>query len=159
MIKKDKNNIPYTNSGNRYKIEYSPKVNSDGTIDLIADGKFDQQEWYDAARDSCDMSIILQRWLNGDDTVLNQRKGVFGDFVDMPTSYAEILQSVIDAERMFYQLPEEIKTRFNNDWHQWFAKMDSPDFSKLMTMESKSEASSDAVLRSESASGSDEQGK
>lgn len=43
----------------------------------------------------------------------------------MPKSYAEALQLVINAEKDFYDLPLDIRNKFDNDYKQWFAQAGS----------------------------------
>lgn len=131
----------YTNPGNRYHQKYSPRVADDGQIELVPDGIEDLQEFYNSQLDQTDMALIVQRWLNGDPSVLAQREGFYGDALAMPGSYRDILQAVIDGQRMFAQLPAEIRERFDNDFNQWFAAMDDEkSFAERMSLRSESEA-------------------
>ena len=93
--------FPFTPScsGERYRVDYGPKVLEDGTIELIPEGKTDLQEFYDSQAASCDMALIISRYLNGDRSVLEQRQGAYFDATQVPSTYAEMLQTVISGQR------------------------------------------------------------
>lgn len=130
--------------GERYKIEYEPRVNPDGTIDLIENGKTDLQEFYNSQAASCDMALLISRYLNGDASVLEARQGAYFDSTSMPTTYAEMLQTVIDGQRSFEALPVEVKQRFNNDFNQWFASAGTEEWQSKMTVTTPSTATAPA---------------
>lgn len=131
----------FTNPGKRYHQKYAPRVADDGQIELVPDGIEDLQEFYDSQLELTDMSIIVQRWLSGDQSVLTSKEAFYGDAMSMPGSYRDILQAVIDGQRIFAQLPMEIKQRFDNDFNVWFAAMDDEkSFAERMTLRSESEA-------------------
>lgn len=111
----------FSNPGDPIHIIYGPKVNDDGTVDLIEVGKENTDDIIESHRESTDMNIILAKIAAGDDSVLNQRKGMFGDFTEMPKTYAEALQMQIDAERMYDSLPVDVKSKFDNDKNKFFA--------------------------------------
>ena len=120
--------------GERYKVEYEPIVQADGTIELREAGKTDLQEFYDSQAASCDMALIISRYLNGDRSVLEQRQGAYFDATQVPSTYAEMLQTVISGQRSFEALPVEVKQRFNNDFNQWFASAGSEEWQSKMTV-------------------------
>lgn len=122
-----------TNPGERYHILYSPKIRQDGTIALVECGKEDIQEMIDSFRDSTDMNYIVNRLMAGDDSVLNQKVPMYGDFTEMPKSYAEALQMVIDAKENFYKLPLDVRSQFDNDYMQWFATAGSDPWLEKMS--------------------------
>ena len=109
-------------AGNRFHTLYSPRVLSDGSVELVESGKDDLQEFIDSFRASTDIAFIAQRLAVGDTSVLNSRTPMFGDFVSgVPHTYAEALQLVIDGERRFNDLPLDVRNSFNNDFRRWFA--------------------------------------
>ena len=119
-------------SGEEFHIEYSPKVNVDGTISLVESGKTDINEYINSFRDSTDMSYILSRLAAGDTSVLNPKTPFYGDFTEVPKTYAEALQMVIDGEKHFMQLPLDVRNQFDNDYRQWFAQAGSEDWMTKM---------------------------
>lgn len=129
-----------TSAGSRYRSIFSPIVSPDGTIQLVESGKEDIQQYIDSFRDQTDMTYILQRMATGDTSVLNQKEPMFGDFTNMPQTYAEALQLVIDREAQFMQLPLEVRNKFDNDFRKWFAQSGSEEwFQKMDSVISKPE--------------------
>ena len=120
--------IIYSNPGEQMRIDYSPKVNKDGTIDLVESGKFDLQEWYNSQAEGCDMHLIVSRYLAGDHDVLSRVQGVSFDATSYPKTYAEMLQKVIDGQRLFDSLPPDVRKDYNNDFNQFFAAASSDGF-------------------------------
>lgn len=100
---------------------YSAKVREDGKIILKESGKENIQQSIDSFRESTDMQYIIHRLALGDTSVLNQNTPHFGDFTQMPKTYAESLQLVIDSKKKFYELPVDVRAKFDNDFNQWFA--------------------------------------
>lgn len=127
MIKFFNNDI-FTEKGNSVKIVYSAKVNDDGTIELVPSGKEDWQAYIGSFADECDINVIVARFVNGDVNALNVRNGIFGDFSDMPKTYAEMLQLQINAKTQFDGLPVDVKEKFNNDFNQFIASAGTVDW-------------------------------
>lgn len=124
--------FPASCPGDRIKVKYSPVVNDNGTIDLIPAGKQDLQELYNSQAAGCDMHLIVSRYLAGDTSVLERVQGFYGDVSQLPRNNAELLQRVIDGERMFDQLPKDVKAAFDNDFRKWFATAGTDEWSKVM---------------------------
>lgn len=120
MIRFFENDL-YTESGSDVKVIYSSKVNDDGTIELVPSGKEDWQSYIESFAGTVDINYIIARYQNGDMTALNQRNGVFGDFTQMPKTYAEMLQIQINAKDAFDRLPVDVKEKFHNDFNQYLA--------------------------------------
>lgn len=139
-----------TCSGDRYHITYEPVVNPDGTISLVENGKEDIQAKIDSYREKTDIAYIIKRLEMGDTSVLNQNNPMYGDFTDMPKSYAEVLQLVIDAENSFYKLPLDTRNKFDNDYKQWLAQAGSLEWSERMGFIKEEEQKIDEVKTDES---------
>lgn len=118
----------YANPGNPEKILYSPKFDSNGSMDLIEAGKEDLYASIQSHKDSCDINLILKRFARGDVSALQKRQGMFGDFTDAPSSYAEALNSMIIAEQYFNSLPLETRAQFDHNFHRFLLSLDKPDF-------------------------------
>lgn len=127
MIKFFKNDI-VSNPGNPIKPVYKPQVNKDGSITLVVDGYVNTDEEIQSFAESVDIENIVARYLNGDVSALHQHIGQYGDFTNMPKTYAEVLQMQIDARNVFDGLPSEIKAKFNNDPNQFFVQSGSKEW-------------------------------
>ena len=123
----------FTCSGDKFRIIFSPVIQPDGSIELVESGKDDIQEMIDSYRDQTDMAYILQRMAMGDSSVLNQKEPMYGDFTQLPKTYAEALQLVIDREKQFMQLPLDVRKAFDNDFKKWFAQSGSEEWYQKMS--------------------------
>lgn len=108
-----------TNPGSNIAPVWSSVVDNDGSIRVVQSGKYDIQEKIESFRDTTDISYIVSRLLAGDPSVT--RDTYYGDFEKMPQTYAEMLQLKIDAEKHFYDLPIEIRAKFDHDVNKYIA--------------------------------------
>lgn len=122
----------YTCHGDPVKIILSPVIDEYGRMDFRENGKVNTDEEIQSYAESCDLNLIIQRFQNGDIDVLSRNKPMYGDFTNLPKTYAEFLQKKIDAEKAFYKLPTEVRDKFDNDLNQFLAVAGSEDwFEKL----------------------------
>lgn len=67
----------------------------------------------------CDINVIMKRFIASDfdptSLPLTSRKGMYGDFTNMPDSYHAALNYVRDTEASFLGLPADLRARFDND--------------------------------------------
>lgn len=78
--------------------------------------------------DSVDIHVLLARYKNGEVDALSRVQGAYGDFTDMPTTYAELLNRVNEGKAFFESLPVDIRAKFDHNFAQFMAGMDKPDF-------------------------------
>lgn len=135
-------------SGDLYHVLYTSHVNSDGTIDLVESGKDDIREYINSFREQTDISFILRQIALGNTSGLTDKQPMYGDFTQLPKSYAEALQLVYDAEERFMGLPVDVRNQFDNDFKQWFAQAGSDQWfekmdSVILKPEVESEVKSD----------------
>lgn len=114
-------------SGSPIKQLYKGHVNDDGIIELVDAGTVDLYDEIQSHKDSCDINVLLKRYVNGETDILSQVQGVYADSVGMPKTYAELLNSVIQGEEMFNSLPVETKEKFGFSFTQFMASMDNLD--------------------------------
>ena len=115
------------NSGSRLRILYQAQLDDEGRIDLVECGTEDLYAQIQSHADSVDIHTILRQFEAGDTEALMRRQGTFGDFTEMPKTYAEMLNAVIAGEQKFMELPVEVRARFGHSFQQWLAGMDNPD--------------------------------
>lgn len=120
----------YSERGSGVQPVFSPKVEPDGRVILVKTGEENVYDFIQSYKESTDMSVIVQRVLNGEPELLQQREGFYGDFTSMPKTYAEILQLQIDAGRLFDSLPVEIKQKFDSDPNVFMASAGSETWYK-----------------------------
>lgn len=121
-----------TNVGSRIHKLYQAQYDDEGRIDLVEVGEEDLYEAIQSHKDSVDIHVLLKQFQQGDTEALMRRQATFGDFTQVPSSYAELLNSVIAGEQYFNQLPVEVRARFGHSFSQWMVGMDKPDFAEKM---------------------------
>uniref|UniRef100_A0AAU8B9Y9 Internal scaffolding protein n=1 Tax=Dulem virus 113 TaxID=3145590 RepID=A0AAU8B9Y9_9VIRU len=121
-----------SNPGDPIKILYAPEFDKNGVMNLVESGKENLYDFIQSHAQSVDIHVLLQQYQNGDAMALTRRQGAFGDFTEMPATYAEALNAMIHAESYFNSLPVETRAQFGHSFHQFLAQMDSPEFSAKM---------------------------
>lgn len=124
-----------SNKGDPIHIIYSPVVDKKGKINLEVSGKENTDIIIDSYRDQTDINIIISRVRNGEVGLLNRVKGSYGDFTNLPKTFAEMLQLQIDSEKKFYSLPVEVREKFHNDKNEFFVQAGSKDWFKNLGVE------------------------
>lgn len=122
----------YQPNGDPIKILYGPKFDGNGRMYLVETGRENLYEYIQSHADSVDINVLLKLYQSGDTTVLSRVQGAYGDFTQLPKTFAEALNTLIAAEQYFNGLPVETRAQFNHNFNQFIASMDSPDFSSRM---------------------------
>lgn len=118
--------------GSGVKQLYSLKVSDLGVHELVPTGTEDLYGSIQSHADSVDIHVLLRRYNNGEVDVLNRVQGAFGNFTDMPKTYAELLNRVIDGERMFNELPVDVRARFNHSFAEFLVASGEADFAQRL---------------------------
>lgn len=105
--------------GSRYRDVYTPSIAKDGQIELVVTGKEDIVEMMNSYKDSCDPSILAERFLAGDETALRQGNPTFMDLLGVPKTLAEAYALNFRAEAAFEHLPSEVKSKFDNNYFKF----------------------------------------
>lgn len=133
----DKRDRYYSDPGSPIKVQKKLNYKKNGEMCLIDNGKINLYNEIQSHADSVDIHVVLQRFANGDTSML--RQGVFGDFTNMPTTFAGVLQTIEDAKTTFAGLPVEIRKNFDFDFNKFIATMDNPKlFNDLCQVAEKS---------------------
>lgn len=117
-----------SNPGSPIKKLFSPVVLPDGSFELRESGEQNIDDMIQAQVPSTDISVILARVGNGDVSALNQTKGMYGDFTQMPKTFAEVLQLQIDAKNIYNKLTDEQKKEFDYSFDKFFASAGSDEW-------------------------------
>lgn len=126
------------NPGSPVRVLYTSKVADDGNIELIPSGTENLYDFIQSHRDSVDIHVILQRFVNGDTAALSRVQGNYGDFTAMPKTYAELLNTMIAGENYFNSLPLETRSKFDHSFEKFMVSMDNmPDFIQKLGFEVK----------------------
>lgn len=91
----------YSEAGSGVRPVYKSVLGKNGNIDLIEDGIDDLYAYIQSFKNSVDINLIVERYAHGDVYALEQRLGSYGDFVEVPTSYMDILNSIVDLRTAY----------------------------------------------------------
>lgn len=139
----------YTDSGSDEHILYSSKVLPNGEIRLTECGKESISERINAQKEFTDIHYIISRLMMGDTSVIREG-AVYGDFTKAPKNLAEALQLRLDAEKAFYELPVDVRNKFNNNLNQWIIDAGSPEWMTKMNIVQEKVEEKESVEVSES---------
>lgn len=131
----------YQEPGSPIHVLYSPVFNKDGVMHLEESGKENLYDYIQSHADSVDIHVILKQFAAGDVSVLSRVQGTYGDFTQMPKTFAEALNTMIAAEQYFMSLPAETRAQFGHNFNTFIASMDQSDFSQKMGISPKVDTS------------------
>lgn len=117
--------------GSRFADTYSLKVADTGEKTLEQTGKVDLYAKIQSYKESCDIHVILERFVNGDESVLSANTPSFGDFTEFPTTYAEVLQRQHEAEQIFMDLPLDVRAEFHHSASEFFTSIGTEKFNEV----------------------------
>lgn len=114
--------------GSRYRPVYTSEIKDDGTIELIQTGVEDLQEMYNAQRATCDINVLVQQYMSGDESALSRGNPVFLDLLGAPKSLMEAYQLQNRAQQAFENLPVVYREKFGNDFNRFIATAGTPEW-------------------------------
>lgn len=88
-------------SGEKTRPVYKAELDRDGQLKIVEDGIEDVYAYIQSFKDSVDVNLIVSRYAAGDAYALEQSSGVYGDFIEVPSSYIDILNSVVDLRNAY----------------------------------------------------------
>lgn len=121
--------------GDRYRPVYTPEVSSDGQIELVQTGVEDLQQYIDSFKDSCDISVMVQRYVAGDETALRNGNPVFMDLLGAPKTLAEAYAMNFRAEAAFNNLPADVRAKFNNNFYTFLSGAGTKEWFDTLKMD------------------------
>lgn len=101
----------FTNSGEKTRKLYKPELLKNGDIELVEDGYENIYDEIQSYKDSVDINVIVARYAHGDTYALQQRSGMYGDFINVPTSYMDVLNGAIELKKI-YSENEKLKEKY-----------------------------------------------
>lgn len=117
-----------SNPGSPVKPTYSSYYDSHGVLQVEQDGEINLYEEIQSHKESTDIHVLIDRYHKGDLEImerLQQHPGVYADVTNMPTSYADLLNTLHHGEQEFMRLPVEVRSQFGHSYEQWLAAMDN----------------------------------
>ena len=96
-------------SGDRIHKLYGPVFDDAGRMTLEEKGTESLYDYIQSFADSCDIHILLKRYQNGEADVLSKVQGFYGDYTELPTNYAQLLNTVNAGQELFDKLPAQTR--------------------------------------------------
>lgn len=128
-----------TAAGSGVKDSFKMQIDSDGRRSLVRDGKIDIYMQIQSHKDSVDINFIMTRFANGDSSALSKAQGLYGDFTNIPTSINDLQNRVLDAEKLFYQLPVEVREKFEHNPSMFYHMIGSDSFNEILGVDKTTE--------------------
>lgn len=123
----------FSPSGSKFFDQYEYQT-IEGIQILVKVAPIDRQAEIDSYAASCDISNILNRFMNGETTLLNAAgDGTYADIYDAPTTFAEYFNRVKQAKSIFNDLPVEVKEKFDNDPEKFFTSFGTDEFKSIIS--------------------------
>ena len=95
-----------------------------GTHDI-----YDQIQSY---AEECKIENIIARASAGDTNALNQRQGFYADITNTPRDLKEAQDSILKLSNGFYQLPAEVRAKFDNSLEKFVQEFGSDKWAEAM---------------------------
>ena len=120
----------YSNIGSPYTDDYEYKTDSKGTKYLALTGHTNLDEKIQSWADVANLKKMIARFNMGDVNALNAVQGMYGDFKDMPTTYAELYARLNECDNAFKKLAPEVRAAFDNDPAAFWSQYGTPEFNE-----------------------------
>lgn len=119
----------FSEPGKPYLEEYTYKLDKSGHKMLVKSGeKTDVYARIQADRDSCDINLLMQRFINGDASAIDIKKGEYIDTRSLPKNMFEVYEKGLEAEQYFDSLPVELREMFDNSATVFFTEIGDKSF-------------------------------
>lgn len=119
-------------AGERYAPQFVGDVQSNGSVVLVETGKIDLWQMHSAGADQCDINKIVERFRDGDLTVLNRVQGTFADVAGLPRDLRGMYDLMQSLETGFNELPDDVRQKFG-DFQTWLSSAGSEEWFQRMT--------------------------
>lgn len=102
-----------TNPGDEFRIVYSAKKLPNGLLRLTESERINIKDEINSYKDSCDLSILVDRIYRGDTSLLGNPDGLYyGDASQFPQDFRGLLDLVDTGKTLFEALPDEQRKKF-----------------------------------------------
>ncbi|ALS03501.1 VP3 [Gokushovirus WZ-2015a] len=119
-----KRDLPASEPGTPVHTLLKPEFDSKGNYELVEAGEVNIYDEIQSHAESCDINVLMKKYQNGDPTALSKVQGTYFDATGMPKTYAEMLNTLIDAENQFNALPLDERAKFDHSFEKWLAALD-----------------------------------
>ncbi len=122
-----------SNPGSKIVADYGLVPAEDGSIAVGVVGEKNLDAIIQSNKDTGNVALLLAKYNAGDEEALNRVRGVFGDFRNMPTTYAEMVSRLNECRSVFESLPVEIKEQFDNNPDVFWSEYGTERFNNIIT--------------------------
>ena len=133
-----------SNPGSPIHITYAGHYDEKGRV-VLESGRENIYDQIQSHAESCDIHVLMKRYLNGDVTALSQAQGQYLDATQFPKTYADMLNFVNDQERAFMALPADVRSKFGNSFTEYLAASGEPDFLDRLGIKKEPEVTTPAI--------------
>lgn len=125
-------------AGDRVRPLFELGLDKDKRKILVQTGSVDIPDFINAFQATTDMAFILARLSAGDVSVLNRKPCFYADSTIFPKTAAEGYDMIDQSIRAFDALPDDVRSKFDNNVLNWLASAGSPDWISKMSRKSSS---------------------
>lgn len=124
-------NVFVSNPGSKMVAEYGLITAEDGSTAVGVVGEKNLDAIIQSNKDTGNVALLVAKYNAGDEEALNKVRGVFGDFRNMPTTYAEMVSRLNECRAVFEALPVDIKEQFDNNPDVFWSEYGSERFNNI----------------------------
>lgn len=118
-------------AGSKIVAEYGLVTSDDGITSVGVVGEKNLDSIIQSNKDTGNVALLVAKYNAGDTEALNKARGVYGDFRNMPTTYAEMVSRLNECRAVFEALPVDIKEQFDNNPDVFWCQYGSERFNNI----------------------------
>ena len=122
---KSETGTPYLD---QYEFDFDEKGEVKSTELHKTDKPLNVYERIQADYASTDINLLMERFALGDTSAINVKEGMYIDVTKMPTTFAELFDRINETQRLFDELPADLKAEFNNSYEEFWSEYGSEEF-------------------------------
>lgn len=126
-------NVFVSVAGSKIVAEYGLVTAEDGSTSVGVIGDKNLDAIIQSNKDTGNVALLVAKYNAGDDEALNKVRGVYGDFRNMPTTYAEMVSRLNECRAVFEALPVDIKEQFDNNPDVFWSEYGTERFNNIIT--------------------------
>lgn len=126
-------NVFVSNPGLKIVADYGLITAEDGSTAVGVVGEKNLDAIIQSNKDTGNVALLVAKYNAGDEEALNKVRGVYGDFRNMPTTYAEMVSRLNECRTVFEALPVDIKEQFDNNPDVFWSEYGSERFNNIIT--------------------------
>ena len=125
-------NVFVSNPGSKIVAEYGLVTSDDGVTSVGVVGEKNLDAIIQSNKDTGNVALLVAKYNAGDSEALNNVRGVYGDFRNMPTTYAEMVSRLNECRALFESLPVDVKEQFDNNPDVFWSEYGSERFNNIV---------------------------